>query len=160
MAELTVMELLASQPERKLRRMHDGILAEIDRLQTELRQVDEALTLKRSRLGHGGAAASPVAADKNHTGRFEGLPREELLAHVARVGRPVSAPEMRGILEAKGIVRRTEAVRTGLARLVQRHELIRTEDGKFAVPDQNGNSLDTENEAGLSSQTVLGEAGR
>jgi hypothetical protein len=157
MAEIaTVSHLLDAQPERKLRRLRDGILAEITRLQDEMRLVESALERKRS--AHTPAVSTrPVGPHKANGGRFEGLAREELLRHVQAVGHPVTAPEMREILESKGIVRKTEAIRTGLARLVAREQLVRLSTGRFAVPNANGNGDRVEAQTGPSSQTSLND---
>ncbi len=111
----TLTELLIAQPERKLQKLRNGIVTEIERLGVELRLVDEALTRKRSR------------------GRSD-----EALAHIKEIGHPVKPPEVREVLVTKGIVRKVEAVRTAMTRLVSDGLLERTHDGRFAVPNGNG----------------------
>jgi hypothetical protein len=143
---LTLTDLLMSQTERKLTRMREAIVAERDRLGTELKLVDEALARKqrgkqprtdeqrKPKPSNGGAAKSPA------DGRFEGLSRDALYEYVAEYGQPVKAPEMRDYLATKGIVRNVEAVRVALVRLTRDKRLTRYPDGRFAVPNGNGAS--------------------
>jgi hypothetical protein len=153
----TVTELLISQTDRKLNNLRGSIVSEITRLQGELRLVEEALRRKRARSVHDtGAHVSNVTTNGSGTTSFEGLPSHDLLAYVREVDKPVSASEMREVLEAKGITRTTEAVRTALTRLRKRGLLVRASDGRFAVPTTNTDGTEVEG-PGLSSQVTLGD---
>lgn len=161
--QLTVSDLLAAQTERKLTKMRDGIISEMDRLRTELRFVDDALSKKR-KPREAAPVDRPAESRKeqpkprrvSQSGQFEGLPRDELLRYVKEYGQPVSAPEMREYLTTKGIVRKTEAVRIALARLVRDGRLTRIETGKFAVPSTNGNGASPKAERPASSGELPG----
>jgi hypothetical protein len=128
----TLTALLASQPEEDLVEMRDGIRSEIERLQTELSFVEEALNRKPRR-------GSRTGPRKTTARRQIGLPREELFRLIAALGRPVTAPEVRDMLAERGIEMRTEAVRTGMLRLVEKDKkLVRVGEGRYAVRKENG----------------------
>ena len=152
----TLGELLAAQGERKLEKLRRGIAEEINRLGTELKIVDDALNRKR-REKLVAAREKPVRADlvvTNETGvtsvievkksapngsaatQFKGLSREDLLAYVVEIARPVSAPDVQRYLVSKGIVRNREAVRVSLTRLVRDGSLVRR-NGLYSVPSQD-----------------------
>jgi hypothetical protein len=132
----SVASLLAAQPREDLVAMRDGLRAEITRLQTELEFVDEALNRK-------GSPRSAVAGRK--TRRESGrLPREELFKVIQAQGGPVSAPDVRTALESKGYELRTEAVRTGMMRLVDDGKLVRLGDGLYAVANADGDKTDAD----------------
>jgi hypothetical protein len=160
--QITVSDLLAAQTERKLTRMREGIIGEMDRLRTELKLVDEALSRKRKPRED---ASQPrpqsevIAARVSRDGRFDGLPRDELLALVAEFGSPVKPAEMREFLMGKGIVRKTEAVRVAMNRLVQAGRLTRSAEGRFAVPNSNGNGAHSETEPPLVQAVDLSVSG-
>lgn len=149
--QLTVSDLLAAQPERKLYRMRSGIIAAMEMLQVELRQVDDAIERKRAgreRVDPAQPVVEPsaVATRSNGDGRFEGLSRDELFAYVVEFGAPVKVTEMRKFLATKGIERTTEAVRVGLNRLHKAGRLVRIPDGRFVVPSTSGNGAHPETE--------------
>jgi hypothetical protein len=143
----TVTELLVSQTERKLQKLRDSIVAEIQRLGLELKLVDEALNRKRSRARDAvPVARTPqVKSGKGHA--HDGLPRSELLVYVTEMKRPVKPSQVRDHLATKGIVRRVEAVRNGLIRLERDGTLTRLPDGRFAVPSKNGDGLEVKTDS-------------
>jgi hypothetical protein len=146
----TLSGLLKAQPMGRLVKLRKGIVAEIDKLNDELRHVDAAMESKRSEM----VAPQERTAKKRTNG---GLPRSELLKHVADIGRPVKPPEMRDALAAKGIDRTVEAVRISLARLQRDGSLVRDADGSFAVPRSNGNGNGAKVEAGGHSSLESGQ---
>jgi hypothetical protein len=123
---------------RRLLKIRNGLTGQIEKLQGELAMVEEVIEEKRSE-----APTVRREADSNG-GKFEGLPRSELLKHVREVGRPVKPAEMRDALAAKGIDRRVEAVRNGLMRLVKDGDVKRTRDGKFVVKNGGGAQSETD----------------
>jgi hypothetical protein len=146
----TVTSFLASQPEEDLIEMRDGIRGEIERLETELSLVDEALS-RKPRRGSRSAGTRPKARKES-----TGLPRAELFNVVASFRRPVTAPEVRDALAGQGIEMRTEAVRTGMLRLVDKDKkLERVGEGRYAVREGNG----TEPPLSRVSQSQSQEAG-
>jgi hypothetical protein len=132
----SVASLLAAQPREDLVAMRDGLRAELTRLQTELEFVEEALDQK----------APPRSARSGRKTRRESgrLPREELFKIIQKQGGPVSAPEVRAVLEEIGYQLRTEAVRTSMTRLVADGKLARMGDGLYAVADANGDKTDAD----------------
>jgi hypothetical protein len=134
----TLSDLLAAQSERKLIKMRDGIVSEMERLRLELRLVEGAISKKRKpseetpvrQAGPVRLSASPVPRSERN-GRFEGLPSDELLAYVMEIGQPVRAPEVREYLLSKGIVRKLEAVRVALHRLEEKKKLVRDFEGRY-----------------------------
>lgn len=152
----TLSDLLAAQTERKLNKMRDGIVTEIERLRLELRFVEDAIGKKRRGKSEAARAVLPGMAPspRDRTGQFDGLPRAELLAYVTEMGRPVKAPDVRRHLAEKGINRNLEAVRVALNRLQRSGVLIRDADGRYVVPSKNGTRHDSKPEAQLPAGTL------
>jgi hypothetical protein len=156
----TLTDLLIDQSERKLHKLEANIIGEIERLGDELKLVRKALA--RKTRGSEAARSAPNAAKRKGAngskGRFDGLPRAELLALVVEMNKPAFRPaDVRDFLMAKGIVRRVEAVRNGLMRLVNDGSLHRNADGSFAVHSSNGNGNGAKVEAGWQSSLESGQ---
>src|SRR5436190_8304845 len=94
----TIRGLLEAQSDRKLHSMLEAIKQEIQRLALKQRMIQDVLTDRAQR-----EAAKPVANRERARGQFNGLSRDDLLAHIAEVGRPVKPAEMQEILASKGI---------------------------------------------------------
>lgn len=147
----TLTDLLIDQPERKLKKLETSIVHEIERLGGELKIVRSALA-RKAREREGTTTAGPKRKPSNG----EGLSRGDLLAHVIRMNRDAFRPaDVRDYLTTQGIVRRVEAVRNSLVRLVDDGHLERTADGSFAVPVSSGNGARVE--AGLQSSLESGQ---
>lgn len=138
----TLSELLAAQSEKKLIKLKVSILSEIQRLGLELRLVEDALNRKgRNRVASAVAAIGndrPALKTPNAAATNGGLSRADLLGYVREIGHPTTPAEVRDFLASKGIVRRIEAIRVALSRLLKAGALVRTEEGKYAVPSSNG----------------------
>lgn len=139
MANETLTEMLIGQPERKLLKLRHGIHNEITRLSMELRLVDEAIARKHARGGQVPSASRPT------NGHADGMSRRDYYDALVEMGRPAKPVELREFLIAKGIDRRTEAVRNSLMRLVDDGALDKRDDGTFAVRDNGGSQVEAEN---------------
>lgn len=120
----TVIDLLAEQPDDELLRMrevnrHEVARAreELSRLEVEGRQIDQAL----ARRGRGGSANR--------------ITREQVFdAAQHAVSSPMTATEVRDALVDAGYDVSLNAIRNHLNRLVERGQLKREKDGRYAVP--------------------------
>jgi hypothetical protein len=144
----TLTELLVDQSERKLKKLRANIVGEIERLGVELKVVDAALAQQARAADPNRPVRGRGRKDANgSTGRFDGLSRRELFEHALEMNKPAFKPtDLRDYLITKGIVRRVEAVRNSLVRLVEDGLLERTSDGQFAVPVSNGNGAENQTE--------------
>jgi hypothetical protein len=131
----TLIDLLVSQPPRKLRKLEASTVQEIERLGGELKTIREAM----ARQGRERETVAP--RPKRKPTNSNGLSRGDVLAHVIRMNKPTFRPaDVRDYLLTQGIDRRVEAVRNSLVRLVDDGHLERAADGKsFALPPMNGN---------------------
>jgi hypothetical protein len=131
----TLIDLLVSQPPRKLKKLEASTVQEIERLGGELKTIREAMARQ------GRERETVAARPKRKPTNSNGLSRGDVLAHVIRMNRPTFRPaDVRDYLLTQGIDRRVEAVRNSLVRLVDDGHLERAADGKrFAVPPMNGN---------------------
>ncbi len=125
-----VIDLLASQPDDVLDGMADQLKGTIEQAQAQLELVEAARNRRAPRRptrqdADPGAAQGP---------RAHYLKRDDLFQIVAEQGRPVRPAEIRAILVDRGYEIATAAVRTGMARLVDRDgRLVRLEEGLYAV---------------------------
>lgn len=131
----TLMDMLLAMSEPKLRRLRDGTRDEIQRLGTELRFLEDALTRKQ-----GAKARAEVPVHTQANGRAGHLPRSDLFAYVVEYGKPVKTQPMTAFLSTKGIVRSPQAVRNGLVRLEKDGKLVMTDDGYVVAKKQGGGS--------------------
>lgn len=136
---LTAMLLDLSEP--KLRRLRDGTRDELQRLSQELRFLEDVLARKQ-----GAKERAEVIGPESANGRANDLPRSDLYAYVVEYGKAVKPGPLSRFLATKGVVRRPEAVRNGLNRLVADKKLVRLPDKSYAVAGKHGGG--TKNEAG------------
>lgn len=133
----TLTEILADTSAEVLRQVRQRLTETLDDLNNELRLVDRALA-KKGEATQAVAVSQRVSDLSAASGRTT-LRRADLLRFVKECGQPVRATDMRDRLAAMGINRSPEAIRNGLVRLVGDGSLVRTDDGRFAVPSENGN---------------------
>lgn len=139
MAEYSTLSgMLAAQGERKLVKLREGIVEEIDRLRIELKIVDDALGRKRrDKTTVENSDRSSRQTSGSNAG--EGLPRTVLMAHIRDIGqREVTPSDVQAYLTLRGVDRSIEAIRTAMGRLARDGALER-ENGHFVVlPSDDG----------------------
>jgi len=124
-----VIDLLASQADDILDGMADQLRGTIEQARAQLELVDAARNRRAPRR-----PTRQDAPDAGQGSRAHYLKRDDLFQIVAEQGRPVTPAEIHAILVERGYDIANPAVRTGMARLVDRDgRLRRIEPGVYAV---------------------------
>lgn len=118
--------LRAQQSDDELRSLAEQYRAEIARIQHDLDTVEAALGPPTRRSNSRTVRSSNGSATN-------GVKRDDVLKAIVQQGHPVTAPEIRQILESMGYSIRTEAVRTHFMRLVKDRRLVALGEGRYAV---------------------------
>jgi len=144
----SVAELLRKErSDDELRGLAEQYRAEIARIQRDLETVEAALEPRRR-------ANTRSAFHTSNGSQQSGVKRDDVFDIIVKQGHPVTAPEIRKILESKGYSIRTEAVRTHFGRLVKQNRLVALGEGRYAVGRISDGLLDLGIEAPAPSGTL------
>lgn len=124
-----IVELLAERPEGDLRDLRARYIAQRQRVDVEIEQIDEALTKQAKRRG--GKAASA----RQNGSRPVGSTRELILGALREKGRS-SPAELRAGFEQEG--RSAKSIYNMLRTLTLEGEVVRVADGLYELASDNG----------------------
>jgi hypothetical protein len=128
MTHSLIVELLAERPESDLRDLRARYIAQRQRVDVEIEQIDEALTKQAKRRG-GKASA------RQNGSRPVGSTRELILGALREKGRS-SPAELRAGFEQEG--RSAKSIYNMLRTLTLEGEVVRVADGLYELASDNG----------------------
>jgi hypothetical protein len=141
-----VVSLLAERPEHELQAIREKARAEVERLQVEIDQIDQALAKQQQ--------AARRTPRRGRRSSASGGTRERVLGAVAAAdGDTISPAEIIAALRSEGSTVTSGAIRNMIRRLMDEGEIVRIREGAYKTTSQNGSAEEpnlgpTENEGG------------